>query len=53
MHLETVNMMTKYQIVYTKLETTMYNIIRTTDTKRDNRIKRAFDKLLVNARNEK
>jgi len=46
-------MMTKYQIVYTKLETTMYNIIRTTDTKKENRIRRAFDKMMLNARNEK
>lgn len=42
--------MTKYQIVYTKLETTLYNIIRTTDVRKYNRIKRAFQKMSHNAR---
>lgn len=37
LHLETVNMMTKYQIVYTKLETTLYNIVRTTEVKQQQR----------------
>ena len=41
--------MTKYQIVYTKLETTLYNIIRTTEARKKWRYKRAFQKLAHNA----
>ena len=49
LHLETVNMMTKYQIVFTKLETSVRNIIRTTETKQVNRLKRAFRKFKENS----
>ena len=48
MHLETVNMMTKYQIVFTKLETSVRNIIRTTEAKQRNRLKRAFRSFVTN-----
>jgi len=41
-------MMTKYQIVFTKLEVTVYNIIRTTEFKKKNRIKKAFLKFREN-----
>jgi len=45
LHLETVNMMTKYQIVYIKLETTLYNIIRQTEQKKAMRVKKAFQRM--------
>ena len=41
-------MMTKYQIVYTKLETTLYNIVRTTEVKQQQRKRRALQKLARN-----
>ena len=43
-------MMTKYQIVVTKLETTVYNIARSTEAKKKNRLKRAFLKMAENVR---
>ena len=43
-------MMTKYQIVFTKLETAVRNVIRTTDVKQKNRVKRAFAKFIENVR---
>lgn len=46
-------MMTKYQIVFTKLEVTVCNIIRTTEFKKKNRIKKAFFKFLENSQLEK
>ena len=33
-HLESINMMTKYQIVITKLETIVENVTRTTEAKK-------------------
>ena len=42
--LESVNMMTKYQIIVTKLETTVNNISRTSEARKILRKKRAFDK---------
>ena len=41
-------MMTKYQIVVTKLETTVYNITRTTEAKKGHRLRRAFLKMADN-----
>jgi len=38
-------MMTKYQIVYIKLETTLYNIIRQTEQKKAMRVKKAFQRM--------
>ena len=49
-HLESVNMMTKYQIVVTKLETIVSNIARTTEAKKKQRKLRAFNKLADNVR---
>ena len=46
-------MMTKYQIVVTKLETIVYNIARATEAKKRLRVKRAFNKMLDNVRLEK
>ena len=46
-------MMTKYQIVVTKLETTVYNIARTTEAKKRLRMRRAFNKLVDNVSDEK
>ena len=43
-------MMTKYQIVYTKLETTLFSIIRTTDARKKARVARAFNKMVHNAK---
>lgn len=45
--------MTKYQIVVTKLETTVYNIARTTEAKKRLRVRRAFTKLADNVVDEK
>ena len=42
--------MTKYQIVYTKLETTLFSIIRTTETRKSQRVARAFKKMAQNAK---
>ena len=42
-------MMTKYQIVYIKLETTLFNIVRQTDQKKHKRVERAFQKMKQNA----
>ena len=42
--LESVNMMTKYQIIVTKLETTVNNISRTSEARKILRKKRALDK---------
>ena len=49
-HLESVNMMTKYQIVVTKLETTVYNIARATEAKKELRLQRFFSKMADHAR---
>lgn len=46
-------MMTKYQIVVTKLETTVSNILRLTEAKKKMRQKRALRKLADNVRFEK
>jgi len=46
-------MMTKYQIVVTKLETTVFNIARITEAKKRLRMRRALRKLAENVRLEK
>ena len=42
MHVETMNMMTKYQLVYVKLESSMLKIMQNMDAKRRMRLKRGF-----------
>jgi len=49
LHLETVNMMTKYQIVYSKLETSVINLIKSTEMQKKQKLSRAFSLLLTNA----
>lgn len=44
MQMESLNMMTKYQIVYLKLETALKNIARTADARLLLRRRRAFAK---------
>lgn len=47
---ESRNMMIKYQIVVTKLQTTVFNIARTTEAKKVLRLKRAFNRFVDHAR---
>ena len=51
--LESVNMMTKYQIVVTKLETIVHNVSRTTEAKKKHRMKRALQRMADNVRQTK
>ena len=41
-------MMTKYQIVVTKLETIVYNVSRTTEVKKKHRMRRAIQRMQEN-----
>jgi hypothetical protein len=49
LHLETENMMTKYQIVYSKLETCLVNLDKTSELYNRQRIARGFHKFAENA----
>lgn len=42
LHIETLNMMTKYQLVYLKLETQLKKILQSLDTRHRMRLKRGF-----------
>lgn len=42
LHIETLNMMTKYQLVYVKLETVVYKILATNNARKKLRLKKAF-----------
>ena len=42
LHIETLNMMTKYQLVYVRLETQMRRIIENVEAKQRLRLKRGF-----------
>ena len=46
-------MMTKYQIVVTKLETIVHNVSRTTEAKKKHRMKRALQRMADNVRQTK
>lgn len=49
LHVETLNMMTKYQLVYVKLETAILKILATIKARRQLRVRRVFHKLKANA----
>lgn len=53
LHLETENMMTKYQIVYSKLETCLVNLDKTSELYNRQSISRGFHKMAQNAANHK
>ena len=42
LHVDTLNMMTKYQLVYIKLETAIHKILETMEKRKKMRIKKAF-----------
>lgn len=42
LHIETLNMMTKYQLVFVKLETTMFKICANIEAKKKLRVKKGF-----------
>jgi hypothetical protein len=42
LHIETLNMMTKYQLVFVKLETTMHKILHTLEARKKLRMKKAI-----------
>jgi len=49
LHIETLNMMTKYQLVYIKLETAIYKILATNEAKKKIQLKKAFGQFKMNA----
>ncbi len=49
LHIETLNMMTKYQLVFIKLETTIYKIAANIDARKKIRVRKAFNYFRQNA----
>eukprot|EP00347_Sterkiella_histriomuscorum_P017905 403347531 len=53
LHIETLNMMTKYQLVFVKLETLMHKILQNIDARKKMRIKKAFQAFRFNSQGQR